>query len=149
MGVRRGLLVVMGGAAAMTAVCLPFFLAGPTEMWRMVVLDQVGRDQGTAFVSRAAQIATMGRVTEGAAAVAVVLVALVGLIAIIAWAAWVQLSACVLVEIMAAIRGIDPGRLKFATGGQQQFARTLVTSVAALASIFRVTFWLSRERALL
>ena len=34
--------------------------------------------------------------------------AVAGLIAIIAWAAWVQLSACVLVEIMATIRASTP-----------------------------------------
>ena len=58
--------------------------------------------------------------------------ALMGLIAIVAWAAWAQMSACILVETVAAIRGIDASRITFATGGQQQFARILVTSVAAL-----------------
>lgn len=87
LGLRRGLAVAVGGALAITAVCLPFFLAAPAEMWRMVVLDQVGRDQGAALMRRAAQIATMGRITEGGAAVAVVVVVLVGLIAcsVVAW----------------------------------------------------------------
>ena len=85
LGVRRGMAV--GGALAMTAVCLPFFLAAPAEMWRMVVLDQVGRDQATALMLRAAQIATMGRVTDGAGAAVVVLGALAGLTAgsVVAW----------------------------------------------------------------
>jgi alpha-1,2-mannosyltransferase len=55
-------------------VCLPFFLAAPTQMWRMVVLDQVGRDQGTDLLRRAAEIATMDRLTGDVASVAVVVV---------------------------------------------------------------------------
>lgn len=40
----RGALLYVGGAAVgCAAVCLPFFLAAPAEMWRMVVIDQVGR----------------------------------------------------------------------------------------------------------
>ena len=35
-------------------------------------------------------------------------------------------------QTIAAIRGIDASRITFATGGQQQFARILITSVAAL-----------------
>ena len=87
LGLRRGLAVAVGGAAAITAVCLPFFLAAPAEMWRMVVLDQVGRDQGTAFMLRSAQIATMGRLTEGGIAAFVVIVTLIGLTAcsVLAW----------------------------------------------------------------
>ena len=43
LGLRRGA-VLLGGAAATTAViCLPFFLAAPATMWRMVVFDQIGR----------------------------------------------------------------------------------------------------------
>jgi hypothetical protein len=89
LGVRRGLTVALGAALAITAVCLPFFLAAPAEMWRMVVLDQVGRDQGTALLLRAAQIATMGRLTGGGAAVVVVVGALVGLAAcsVVVWRA--------------------------------------------------------------
>ena len=55
-----------------------------------------------------------------------------GLIAVIAWAAWAQMTACILNETVAAIRGIDASRITFATGSQQQLARILVTSVAAL-----------------
>ena len=58
--------------------------------------------------------------------------AVMGLIAVIAWAAWAQMSACILIETVAAIRGIDASRITFATGSQQQLARILVTSVAAL-----------------
>ena len=87
LGIRRGLAVAVGGTAAITAVCLPFFLAAPSEMWRMVVLDQVGRDQGTAIMLRVAQIATMGRLTGGGVAAAAVIVILMGVVAcsVVAW----------------------------------------------------------------
>ena len=87
LGVRRGLAVAVGGGLTITAICLPFFVAAPAEMWRMVVLDQVGRDQGTVFLLRAAQIATMGRLTEGGVAAVVVIVTLIGVIAgsVVAW----------------------------------------------------------------
>ena len=42
-GVRRAGLVLASAAGAAFVVCLPFFLAAPATMWRMVLLDQVGR----------------------------------------------------------------------------------------------------------
>jgi alpha-1,2-mannosyltransferase len=45
----RGALVYLGAAAAACAViCLPFFLAAPGQMWRMVVTAQLGRGQSGA-----------------------------------------------------------------------------------------------------
>ena len=58
--------------------------------------------------------------------------AVVGLIGVVAWAAWAQMSACILIEAVASIRGIDASRIRFATPGQQHLARVLVTSVATL-----------------
>ena len=37
--------------ASCAAVCLPFFLAAPREMWRMVVVAQVGRRRANERVS--------------------------------------------------------------------------------------------------
>lgn len=42
-GVRPALLLLVGAVASAVVVCLPFFLAAPQAMWRMVVLDQLGR----------------------------------------------------------------------------------------------------------
>jgi alpha-1,2-mannosyltransferase len=86
---RRGLAVALSAAIAITVVCLPFFLAGPAEMWRMVVLDQIGRDQGADLMLRAAQIVTMGRITGGSVSFVVVIVALAGLAGccVVAWRA--------------------------------------------------------------
>jgi alpha-1,2-mannosyltransferase len=45
----RGALVYLGAAAAACAViCLPFFLAAPGQMWRMVVTAQLGRSRSSA-----------------------------------------------------------------------------------------------------
>lgn len=64
---------------------------------------------------------------------------IVGAIVAIGWLAWAQMTACILMEILAAIRhgadylaGRTTGRVTFAAPGQQQLARLLVTSVAAL-----------------
>jgi hypothetical protein len=42
-GARRGLLLLAGAGFGATTVCLPFFAAAPESMWRMVVIDQLGR----------------------------------------------------------------------------------------------------------
>ncbi len=55
-----------------------------------------------------------------------------GALAVIGWLAWAQMAACILIELAAAVRGTVPKQLGFASGGQQQFARVLVTSVVAL-----------------
>jgi hypothetical protein len=38
-------LFLLGAVASTTVVCLPFFLAAPRRMFRMVVLDQLGRNE--------------------------------------------------------------------------------------------------------
>jgi hypothetical protein len=40
---RSAAWLAIGAAVAITAVCLPFFVAAPVRMWHMVVIDQVGR----------------------------------------------------------------------------------------------------------
>ena len=42
-GLRRAGLVLAGAAGATFVICLPFFVAAPATMWRMVVFDQIGR----------------------------------------------------------------------------------------------------------
>jgi alpha-1,2-mannosyltransferase len=41
--VRRAAKLLAGAAIGVSLVCLPFFLAAPAAMWRMVVVDQLGR----------------------------------------------------------------------------------------------------------
>lgn len=42
-GRRRSATVLVGAALGVTVVCLPFFVVAKGAMWRMVVLDQLGR----------------------------------------------------------------------------------------------------------
>lgn len=42
-GLRPAVVVGAGAVIGASSVCLPFFLAAPAAMWRMVVLDQLGR----------------------------------------------------------------------------------------------------------
>lgn len=57
---------------------------------------------------------------------------IVGAIVVVGWLAWLQMTACVLIEAVAAARGKVAGRIPFAPAGQQQFARFLIVSVAAI-----------------
>lgn len=57
-GRRAALRVGAGAGLGAAVVCLPFFLTAPQAMWRMVVLDQLGRPEGTArFTERLAMVA--------------------------------------------------------------------------------------------
>ena len=57
---------------------------------------------------------------------------IVGAIVVVGWLAWLQMTACILIEAAGALRGKATGRILFASAGQQQFARFLIVSVAAL-----------------
>ncbi len=57
------------------------------------------------------------------------------IIVCIVWLAWAQLVSCLLVELVAGVRGSGlPWRVPFAAGAQQDFARRLVTAVLLLAT---------------
>jgi hypothetical protein len=43
LGIRAAALAAAGAGLGASVVCVPFFLAAPGGMWRMVVLDQLGR----------------------------------------------------------------------------------------------------------
>ncbi|MGB3764256.1 MAG: LysM peptidoglycan-binding domain-containing protein [Ornithinimicrobium sp.] len=58
---------------------------------------------------------------------------ILGALAVVGWLAWAQMAACILIELTGAVRGKAPQRVRFASGGQQQFARVLVRSVIALS----------------
>src|SRR6478752_4443898 len=44
---RTATQVATGAVAAVTVICLPFFVAAPAQMWRMVVIDQLGRGRSS------------------------------------------------------------------------------------------------------
>jgi alpha-1,2-mannosyltransferase len=85
---RRALLFLAGAAALTTAVCLPFFVAAPATMWRMVVLDQIQRnDSGLMFWERVNEIAGLTLYRPPQALNLAVVLASLGLLAatIAAW----------------------------------------------------------------
>ena len=51
-GARRGFLLLTGAAIGAAIVCLPFFAAAPGSMWRMVVIDQLGRPRSRSGLGR-------------------------------------------------------------------------------------------------
>lgn len=50
-GTRPALITLGGAVAAATALCLPFFVSAPGEMWRMVVVAQLGRRRAAVALS--------------------------------------------------------------------------------------------------
>ena len=86
LGWRCGAAIVAGAGVVMGAVSLPFILAARSAMWRMVVLDQIGRNrEGDAGVARRlADIVTMDHAPRGGIGLAV------GLVILLPWS-W---SAC-------------------------------------------------------
>jgi hypothetical protein len=51
-GARRGFLLLAGAAIGATIGCLPFFAAAPESMWRMVVVDQLGRPRSRLWLGQ-------------------------------------------------------------------------------------------------
>lgn len=88
-GTRLGVVILGAAMVTIAAVCLPFFLAAPGDMWRMVILDQVGRDRGGAGVmERLAEIATMGQPPSGNLGVAVTVAAVLGVVVVAGIQLW-------------------------------------------------------------
>lgn len=79
-GPRSAGWLVAGAGAATTAICLPFFLTAPGTMWRMVVLDQLGRERRVGVADRLVQITGLGPIAPAGFSVLLV-VALAALIA--------------------------------------------------------------------
>src|SRR5215218_10442685 len=60
-GFRRASLLLAGAAGSCAAICLPFFAAAPTMMWRFVVLDQLSRvPNRTSPIQRLTEILGLG-----------------------------------------------------------------------------------------
>ncbi|HWC24602.1 MAG TPA: glycosyltransferase 87 family protein [Flexivirga sp.] len=57
--VRAAGQALLGAAAGVTAVCLPFFLADPSGMWQSVITGQLGRERKVSIVDRLAELSTV------------------------------------------------------------------------------------------
>jgi lipoprotein signal peptidase len=103
-GARQAVLLLLGAGAGVTAVCLPFFAAAPAAMWRMVVMDQLGRPRSTVSApSRLVDIAGLRSVKPITGLWPVLLVVvLVGAAALmLAWSSEVgRLAGVVLVAVL-------------------------------------------------
>jgi alpha-1,2-mannosyltransferase len=81
---RRHVAALVGGTALSTAaICLPFFLAAPSDMFRMVVRDQFGRHEITRPWQRVADLSSLHDAAPGLhGALQVVVVLAVGFVAV-------------------------------------------------------------------
>lgn len=84
--------LVAGAALGVTLVCLPFFLAAPSAMWRMVVLDQLGRSRVSVpwferlrDMAGLSEIEVVGNRVVLAGVVAVMAVLVLGAALVLAW----------------------------------------------------------------
>ncbi|SDU83232.1 hypothetical protein SAMN04488544_0651 [Microlunatus sagamiharensis] len=110
-GPRRAGLVLAGAVGGATVVCLPFFLAAPGAMWRMVVSDQLGRprvDGGLA--GRLVDLAGFSELrgitsTKALAAAAAVLLAV---LVVLALRDPLGRLACVLLAVTGAVLLLSP-----------------------------------------
>lgn len=135
-GRRRSLLLLAGVVGGAVLVCLPFFLAAPAEMWRMVVLDQLGRRRVAAGLpTRLVDIAGLSEVAQAPQTVLVLTLAAVVGVVVVALASTSSLGrlALLLVAVSTALLLVSPSwSVRYAGMGAPQVALLLGTAVAAL-----------------
>lgn len=156
-GVRRGLWLAVGAVAGVTAVCLPFFLIAPATMWRMVVLDQLGRSRYHGLGKRVLDLVTQGSghhlTAPTSTALCVIAIVVVALLAVLSLSShcgrlalvWLVACGAVLVSTpawfihyaslaagpMALVVGAGVGRLGTAAARRSpRVRRTLAVTVA-------------------
>lgn len=87
LGVRRAVVILAAAVATTVLMCLPFFVAAPSAMWRMVVLDQLGRRRvSETLAGRVVDLAGLSglRDTFGTTTLAVVALLAVGAVLVLA-----------------------------------------------------------------
>jgi len=107
LGFRRASVMLLGAISSCAAVCLPFFFAAPTVMWRLVVRDQLSRVRTDASpIQRLTEILGLGhlpaRITLPLVLALIVLVAGV----VLAW----QVARARAGSVAAAGLGCDAAR---------------------------------------
>ena len=83
-GWRKAATFTAALAAGFVAVCLPFFVLAPTEMFRMVVLDQLGRGGSIDHVARLRDIFALTELDPAASLFTVCVCLIVAFMAVIA-----------------------------------------------------------------
>jgi hypothetical protein len=80
LGPRRAALLLGAAVGTTVLMCLPFFLAAPSAMWRMVLLDQLGRRRvPETLAGRIVDLAGLSQLRGTVSVAALAAVALVGL----------------------------------------------------------------------
>jgi alpha-1,2-mannosyltransferase len=143
-GWRPALKVGAGAVAAATAICLPFFLMAPDNMFRMVVTDQLARPPMRSMLASRLYSLTSLDLTAPFARFSVILLAAVGVLTLSAMLlAWRERSARVVVVLLLAQTAL----LLLAPSYFPDYAAFVVPAAAltfALASA-RVANWLGQR----
>jgi alpha-1,2-mannosyltransferase len=168
-GVRRAAFFTVGAALAVSVVCLPFLLLAPSQMWRYVVADQLGRASSSVPVStRLADLTGVGllagRAGSFSSAVITIAVACCVVTGLVAWRTPQARLAAVLLGSIALLLIATPSWLPHyaglisapasVSGGaasdaflrwSQRLGRSwwLMTAVALLASLVAFSLQLS------
>jgi alpha-1,2-mannosyltransferase len=104
---RGALGVLVGSGAAVTVVCLPFFVAAPATMWRMVVLDQLGRTVSTVpAATRLAGILGLGLHRPAVHSFSPLLVAVLLVVAGLLAVAWTEQTARLAVVLAVSLTAL-------------------------------------------
>jgi hypothetical protein len=132
---------VLGALAAAVVVCGPFFALAPSSMWRMVVSEQLGRDQANPFRSLVMLERLPPGLTWPAAYLldAVVLVA-VGVLVVVAWRApVVRLPAALLAAHVAVLLAAPSWFVSYANYLTPAAALCVATGADAVGRLRRGT----------
>lgn len=106
LGVRPAARLLAGAVGATVVVCLPFFLVAPAAMWRMVVVDQIGRRRVSETLGgRVVDIAGLSELRGSVSTDALAVVAVVVLALIVSLAVWDPLGrfAALLLAVTAGL----------------------------------------------
>lgn len=137
-GLRRAALVLVGAVGATVVVCLPFFLAAPAPMWRMVVVDQLGRRRVPGGLpGRLVDIAGLSELRGPVSTRALAVVALVVLIALLVLAVRDpvgRLAALLLVVTTAVLLWTPPWSVAYTGLAAPAFALLVGGAVARLTA---------------
>ncbi|MDN5805112.1 MAG: hypothetical protein L0H26_11100, partial [Microlunatus sp.] len=146
-GLRSGLMTLAAAVGSCAAVCLPFFLAAPDQMWRMVVVAQLGRRRAPgSLVRRLDDITGISRWSTGVpqwtALLVVVLALLLVAFVICLIRAELRLVAALLVSHLAIVLSTPMWFLHYAGLSAAPIALTLGGALGAVMTWTRSIRWL-------
>lgn len=131
-----------GAGCALAVIAGPFFVAAPSAMWRMVVVDQLSRARGPTLLQRAAEITNLDKLFGShvtALHVALVVVTLLCLaVGALAWHSRVRLPV-VLVVAQLLVLAVAPSFFSFYA---DYVAAAVALTVAAATSVVLSARWL-------